>query len=254
MVDLILLAAADSQQPSHFLHHARETSPLKTRVWGFRQPPSGRFSSRRRRTRAIAIGSTRCIYAIASGRRQWLNRDPDGERGGINLYGFVQDSPLNLVDTDGRGPIGAGIGAGIGGFIGGSIGAGFGGTGGIVVGGIGGTLIEPGGGTIVGGIGGGLTGAEIGAGIGTGVGVAAGAAVGNWVGDALDDLVTWARNESGQRNYINDKAADVAKREGKDLCAVLAAMMQAAKCSGNTKLQQEIKQAQKAAGCRHNNG
>ena len=104
MVDSIHLAADDSQQPSRFLHHARETSPLKTRVWGFRQPPSGRFSSRRRRTRAIATGSTRCAYKTASGRRQWPNRDPIGERGGVNLYGFVGNTPINFVDTDGRFP------------------------------------------------------------------------------------------------------------------------------------------------------
>lgn len=32
----------------------------------------------------------------------WPNRDPLGERGGANLYGFVYNNPLNLVDTDGR--------------------------------------------------------------------------------------------------------------------------------------------------------
>lgn len=91
------LAAADSQQPSRF-DHTRATSPLKTRVWSFRQPPSGRFSRRHRRSHAIATGSTRCAYKIASGRRQWPNRDPIAEKGGLNLYGFVRNNPVTEWD------------------------------------------------------------------------------------------------------------------------------------------------------------
>jgi RHS repeat-associated protein len=33
---------------------------------------------------------------------RWLNRDPIGINGGINLYGFVGNNPVGLVDTDGR--------------------------------------------------------------------------------------------------------------------------------------------------------
>jgi RHS repeat-associated protein len=33
---------------------------------------------------------------------RWLNRDPIFERGGINLYGFVRNRPVNGVDSDGR--------------------------------------------------------------------------------------------------------------------------------------------------------
>jgi len=29
---------------------------------------------------------------------RWLNRDPIGERGGINLYGFVGNNPINWID------------------------------------------------------------------------------------------------------------------------------------------------------------
>ena len=32
----------------------------------------------------------------------WPNRDPLGEPGGLNLYGFVANNPLNLIDTDGK--------------------------------------------------------------------------------------------------------------------------------------------------------
>jgi hypothetical protein len=29
---------------------------------------------------------------------RWIQRDPIGERGGMNLYGYVQNNPVNLVD------------------------------------------------------------------------------------------------------------------------------------------------------------
>lgn len=35
---------------------------------------------------------------------QWLNRDPIGEFGGHNVYGFVYNGPLDLFDPDGRAP------------------------------------------------------------------------------------------------------------------------------------------------------
>jgi RHS repeat-associated protein len=34
--------------------------------------------------------------------QRWLNRDPLGERGGINLYGFVGNKPVGFIDPDGR--------------------------------------------------------------------------------------------------------------------------------------------------------
>ncbi len=33
---------------------------------------------------------------------RWINRDPLGERGGLNLYGFVGNNPVSLIDSDGR--------------------------------------------------------------------------------------------------------------------------------------------------------
>jgi RHS repeat-associated protein len=37
--------------------------------------------------------------------QRWLNRDPIGELGGLNLYNFVRNNPPNLVDRDGRNPL-----------------------------------------------------------------------------------------------------------------------------------------------------
>jgi RHS repeat-associated protein len=40
------------------------------------------------------------FYNPETGR--WLNRDPIGERGGINLFGAIYNAPTDSIDTDGR--------------------------------------------------------------------------------------------------------------------------------------------------------
>ena len=45
------------------------------------------------------------FYSPGLGR--WINRDPIGEAGGSNLYGFVGNNPVNMVDTNGM--IGAAV-------------------------------------------------------------------------------------------------------------------------------------------------
>src|SRR4051812_39366114 len=38
-------------------------------------------------------------YTPSTGR--WISRDPANEAGGINLYGFVENSPINKIDRAG---------------------------------------------------------------------------------------------------------------------------------------------------------
>ena len=54
-------------------------------------------------------------YDPATGR--WLSRDPIGESGGINLYGYVSNSPVNYMDSIGLWQVTIGGGAGVGGYI-----------------------------------------------------------------------------------------------------------------------------------------
>jgi RHS repeat-associated protein len=49
---------------------------------------------------------------------RWLSRDPIGEAGGLNLYGYVGNNPVNFADRDGRFAIGAVVGAVVGGISG----------------------------------------------------------------------------------------------------------------------------------------
>jgi uncharacterized protein RhaS with RHS repeats len=43
-------------------------------------------------------GSRGCGYKTVSGRHEWLNRDPIAEWGGLNLYAYVANNPINLFD------------------------------------------------------------------------------------------------------------------------------------------------------------
>ena len=61
-------------------------------------------SSRRHLTHRASGASSRFRpYTTPSGHLQiWLNRDPIKERGGINLYEFVSDNPVSVMDAFGH--------------------------------------------------------------------------------------------------------------------------------------------------------
>jgi uncharacterized protein RhaS with RHS repeats len=61
--------------------------------------PSGRSSNTDAESLENAMGCEDSANETASGRRSWLNMDPIGERGGINLYGFVGNDPVNWIDS-----------------------------------------------------------------------------------------------------------------------------------------------------------
>jgi hypothetical protein len=82
----------------------RTTSTPKNRVWGFENTPLGRPNIDRDLTRENATGSNPYSYEKASGRAEWLSRDPlqDAELSqGANLYWYVFNNAVNGVDPTG---------------------------------------------------------------------------------------------------------------------------------------------------------
>jgi hypothetical protein len=74
------------------------TSTPKNRVWSFENTPSGRPCADLDLSWENAMGSVQYTYQIASGRAEWLSRDPLGERVGPNLYQYVSNNPVYFVD------------------------------------------------------------------------------------------------------------------------------------------------------------
>jgi len=74
---------------------------LENRVGGCDQFTSGQTSATASQALENAMGFWGCGYETASGQRKWLNRDPIGERGGLNLYAYVGNSPINHFDPYG---------------------------------------------------------------------------------------------------------------------------------------------------------
>ena len=82
-------------------------TPLsKTASWGPEQSVLGRFGDPPAvEAERIRIGEA-WSYESASGRTTWLSRDPLEEAEfieGPNLYCYVQNDPVNLVDPTGEG-------------------------------------------------------------------------------------------------------------------------------------------------------
>ena len=80
------------------------TSPRQTRVRRLHPCPSGRLSGRGHYRPIITPGCRACGYKTASGRGNWLSRDPITERGGRNLYGFIRNNPISNLDRLGLFP------------------------------------------------------------------------------------------------------------------------------------------------------
>jgi RHS repeat-associated protein len=76
----------------------------ETRVGGCDQFTSGQASATASQALENAMGCGGCGYENASGQANWLNHDPIGEAGDINLYTFNRNSPVNFVDPYGLDP------------------------------------------------------------------------------------------------------------------------------------------------------
>ena len=77
------------------------TPSLKTRVGVFGLRSWGRTRRCRRPGSGTAPGCKASSYETVSGPPIWPNRDPIGENGGINLYGYVGNNPVNAIDPRG---------------------------------------------------------------------------------------------------------------------------------------------------------
>ena len=74
-------------------------------LWGDRRKQFGDQETRRGFTGHYQHDGTGLVFApyrvYASEFGRWLSRDPSGELGGINLYGYVLNDPVNAYDPDG---------------------------------------------------------------------------------------------------------------------------------------------------------
>ena len=77
--------------------------PLKTCVWGLDDPPPGCSSPEALQPPANAMGFDEGNYETASGLSKFLNADPSGFGGGLNMYQFCDGNPISLTDPFGLG-------------------------------------------------------------------------------------------------------------------------------------------------------
>ena len=75
------------------------TPPAKIASWGFDHSPSGRPGDLPPANQDGIRGYGLCAYEPASGRPEWLSRDPIEEQGGWNLYGFVANDAVSRYDA-----------------------------------------------------------------------------------------------------------------------------------------------------------
>ena len=77
------------------------TPTQKTASGFFAEPSSGRPDAQASANQECIRAERLYAYELASGRTNWLNRDPMGEDGGWNLYGFVSNNPVISMDLMG---------------------------------------------------------------------------------------------------------------------------------------------------------
>jgi RHS repeat-associated protein len=104
----VILLAEHDEPPILAVKKKRQLAPLKTatstpknRVWGFANTPSGRLNIEAGSSWENATGSVQYTYQNASGRAEWLSRDPmvNPEVGqGPNLYDYVHNDPVRFID------------------------------------------------------------------------------------------------------------------------------------------------------------
>jgi RHS repeat-associated protein len=90
-----------AQQKRQLALSETATSTPKTRVWGFENTPSGRPGVDLDLSWETAAGSVQYTYRNASGRAEWLSRDPlpNAEKSqGPNLYEYVKNDPIDMTD------------------------------------------------------------------------------------------------------------------------------------------------------------
>ena len=82
-----------------------EDLPPKNRVMGSRRSAATRARVPASEPVETASETTATVTITVSGLACWLSRDPIEEEGGLLLYGFVYNDPVDLVDPDGEIPL-----------------------------------------------------------------------------------------------------------------------------------------------------
>ena len=77
----------------------------KNRVWGFFGEAQESRLENHPQTQQPRRENPPTTTKLASGRTYWPSRDPIGEMGGANLYGFVYNTPTSWIDVLGRDPM-----------------------------------------------------------------------------------------------------------------------------------------------------
>ena len=73
--------------------------PSKNRVWNFFPDSENRFGEKSTFDQCSCWENRLTLTIIASDHPLWPNRDPIGERGGLNVYGFVGNDGVNYSDS-----------------------------------------------------------------------------------------------------------------------------------------------------------